>query len=467
MKDLEFLLQQSLEEAAAKIEKREISPVELVKAQLDRIEREDQALNSYITVNSSGAMEEAEKCEQEIASGIYRGPLHGIPIGLKDLIDTADMKTTYGSGIYENHMPKEDAEVVKLLKKAGAIIIGKLNTHQFAYGPTGDRSHAGPVKNPFNHAKITGGSSSGSAAAVAAGLSFGTLGTDTGGSVRIPAAFCGVVGMKPTYGRVSTKGVFPLSSTFDHVGPLTRTMKDNALLLNALIENKEDFTQLIGQSLKGKVIGIESKFYFDNVHPQVESAILKAIDLFKGLGVQIVDVDMPNMTRFSEAHKVILRSEAYAVHEQLLKDFPDQYDDEVKERLLTALETTGFDFVKALKDQERAKQGFNHVLDRVDVLISPTISILPPDINSRYTSASTDESKDVRWIITKLTGPTNLNGLPSLSVPCGFSKDGLPIGLQLIGREHDEAALYQFGYALEKELSLKPSQYLQKTMIIE
>lgn len=450
MGNLESLLLQSLEAAAAKIEKREVSPVELVQAQLDRIEREDQALNSYITVDHERALEEAKRCEEELNRGIYKGPLHGIPIGLKDLIDTAGLRTTYGSAIYENHIPNEDAEVVKLLKKAGAIIIGKQNTHQFAYGPTGDRSHAGPVRNPYDHTKMTGGSSSGSAAAVAAGLCFGSLGTDTGGSIRIPAAFCGVTGMKPTYDRVSKQGVFPLSSTLDHVGPLTRTIKDNVLLLNALVSDQEDFSRLIGKSLKGKVVGIEKGFYFQNVHPEVEKSILQVREMLKDLGVSIIEVDIPDMERFSEAHKIILRSEAYAVHETHLRDYPDLWDDEVKERLLTGLNTTGPDYVKALRDRERAKQEYKKVLDHVDVLLSPTVSILPPEINGRYTSNTTDESQHIRWTITRLTGPTNLNGLPSLSISCGFSEGGLPIGVQLIGRENEESGLYQVGWGIER-----------------
>jgi aspartyl-tRNA(Asn)/glutamyl-tRNA(Gln) amidotransferase subunit A len=447
------------------IEEKEVSPVEVTLQLLDRIEAVDPGINSFITINREDVLAQAQKAEEEIEAGLYKGPLHGIAIGIKDIIYTDKMRTTMGSEIYQDYVPEYNAAVVEKLKKAGAIIIGKLNTHQFAYGPTGDRSHFGPVKNPYDKQKITGGSSSGSAASVSACLCFGSLGTDTGGSVRIPSSFCGIVGMKPTYGRISKQGVFPLSWTLDHVGPLTRTVTDNALLLNSLIgydsndpssvhRETEDFTRYIGKGIEGMTIGLPSNFYFDDMNGEVKQVLDQTIETFRELGARIVPVTLSNLDKFTEAHKHILRSEAYAVHEQHLADYPDQWDDEVKERLLTAHDTKGYEYARALQTRQLAKDEFNRALEQVDVLFTPTLPILPPKINERHVDIEKYAGQHIRWSIIKLTAPTNLNGFPSLSIPCGFSSEGMPIGGQLIGREFDEAVLYQFGYALEQKLSI-------------
>lgn len=458
-----------LASVSVKIKEGELSPVDLVAALLDRIATEDPKINAYITVNKQEALALAKERAKEIKNGEYRGPFHGIPIGLKDLIDVKGVRTTCGSEIYENHVAEENAEIVTKLTAAGAIIIGKLNTHQFAYGPTGDRSHFGPARNPYNTGKMTGGSSSGSAAAVAACLCFGAIGTDTGGSVRIPASFCGIVGMKPTYGRVSKRGIHPLSWTLDHAGPMTRTIKDNALLLNviagydpldpdAVKSDPEDFTRLLGEGLKGKKIGIPTNFFFDGLDAEVDELVKQSIQIFKEMGLEAVEVNLPNINEMVEAHKTILRSEAYAVHEENLKNHPEKWDDEVKERLHTGLETSGVEFAKALQTRKAAKQDFNEILDGVDILLTPTVPILPLDVNSRFLTDSTDDGQHIRWKILKLTNPTNLNGFPSLSMPCGFTKEGMPVGVQLIGKEFEEAKLYQFGYALEQSLSLSTAK---------
>lgn len=451
------------------IKRKEVSPVEIASQLLTRIEKVDSTINSYITVDREAVLAQARIAEEEIEAGLYKGPLHGIAIGLKDLIYTKNMKTTMGSEIYKNYIPESNATVVDKLKKAGAIIIGKLNTHQFAYGPTGDRSYYGPTRNPFDPQKMTGGSSSGSAASVSACLCFGSLGTDTGGSVRIPASFCGVVGMKPTYGLISNYGVHPLSSTLDHVGPLTRTVTDNAILLNTLAghdpndsnsaqQETEDYSRFIGNGIEGLTIGLPSNFYFDDLNEEVRHIIDNTVEVLRGLGAIIKPVVLPNIEKFTEAHKAILRSEAYAVHEKNLKDYPNQWDDEVKERLLTALDTKGYEYIKALQIRKLAKNEFNIVLDEVDILLTPTLPILPLKINERRVDIEKYAGKHIRWLITKLTAPTNLNGFPSLSLPCGFSSDGMPVGVQLIGREFEEARLYQFGYALEHKISINTTK---------
>lgn len=466
----EEILTSDIASVSILIKERKISPVEIAIQFLERIDTVDSVINSFITVSRENVLEQAKEAEQEIEAGGYRGPLHGIPIGLKDLIYTQNLKTTMGSEIFKDFLPEYDATVVEKLKEAGAIIIGKLNTHQFAYGPTGDRSYFGPVRNPHNIEKMTGGSSSGSAAAVAACLCYGSLGTDTGGSVRVPASFCGVVGMKPTYGRISNKGVFPLSWTLDHVGPLTKTVKDNAILLNALVDynpndpnstnnKQEDFLRDIEKGIEGMKIGLPTSFYFDDMNENVREVIDESIRVLKNMGAVISKVELPNIKKFTEAHKAILRSEAYAVHEQNLIDYPDKWDDEVKERLLTAFETKGFEYAQALQIRQLAKDEFNQVLKEVDVIFTPTLPILPPNINERHVDIEKYVGQHIRWSIIKLTAPTNLNGFPSLSIPCGFSSDGLPIGIQIIGKEYNEATLYRVGHALELELALDRVKY--------
>lgn len=444
---------------STKIRHREISPVEIVEQLLKRIERVNPAINAFITVTYEEAMDSAKKAESEIANGKWRGPLHGVPIGLKDLIYTKGIRTTMGSKIYERFVPDFDATVVHKLKDVGAIIIGKLNTHEFAYGPTGDVSHFGPVRNPYDLNKMSGGSSSGSAAAVASALCFGALGTDTGGSIRIPSSACGIVGMKPTFGRVSKHGVYPLGFTLDHVGPMTRTIRDNALLLNVLAgydrqdsysaqRGEEDFTRHIGESVRGKVIGVPSTFYFDSLSDEVRKRMEEALTIFQRMGAELETVDIPALSHASWAQLKTLQSEAYAVHEEHIEQEAENFHPEVLERLVLSSEAKGYEYVKAQQIRQNISESLNKIFKRVDVLAAPTLPILPPEIGQREIQVE-KRKEQVRSALLRLTGPTSLTGLPSLSVPCGFSDTGLPIGLQLIGRSFDEAVLYQFGAAFE------------------
>jgi aspartyl-tRNA(Asn)/glutamyl-tRNA(Gln) amidotransferase subunit A len=460
------VLQSSLLRLSGLIKKRQISPMEVTRKLLERIEALNPKLNAYITVVHEKAMESALQAEKEIAAGNWKGPLHGIPIGLKDLIYTKEIKTTMGSAIYKDHIPDYDAAVVEKLKQAGAIIIGKLNTHQFAYGPTGDRSFFGAVKNPYDLSKIPGGSSSGSGASVAASMCFAALGTDTGGSIRIPSACCGIVGMKPTFGRVSKYGVFPLSWTLDHVGAMTKTVQDNAILLNVIsgyderdpysVKVKdEDFTRLLYQGVKGSIIGIPSTFYFENVDSEVEKQVRQAVEVFRSLGAEIRIIEIPHLKQISLAQQITIESEAYAVHEEILRNHSKQYDEEVKTRLLKGLSTKAYEYVQAQQVKQLAITEFNHALKEVEMILTPTLPILPTDIGQREINIH-GYQEQVRTALTRFTGPTNLNGFPSLSIPCGFSSSGLPIGLQLIGRPYDEANLYRFAYAFEQEYMVSP-----------
>jgi aspartyl-tRNA(Asn)/glutamyl-tRNA(Gln) amidotransferase subunit A len=463
------VLHWDLASLARAIKEKEISPVEVTHKLLERVDSTNKKLNAYITVLPEEALAAASRAEKEIVAGTVRSPLHGVPVGLKDIIYTRGVKTTMGSEIFRNYVPDHDAAVVEKLKQAGAIIIGKLNTHQFAYGPTGDRSYFGPVKNPYDATKITGGSSSGSGAAVAASLCYAALGTDTAGSVRIPASCCGIVGMKPTLGRVSKYGVFPLSWTLDHVGPMTRTVEDNALLLSVLSgydtrdpysaqEDTEDFTRELGRGIRGSVVGVPSSFYFENVEGEVDARIRQAIETLRDLGAEIREIEIPHAREILLAQRAILASEAFAVHEERLRNQSERFEEEVKDRLFTGEPIRAYEYVKAQQTKQLAREEFNRALEQADTIVAPTAPILPTDIDQR--EVNIDGYKEhVRSALTRLTGPTNLNGFPNLSIPCGFSSSGLPIGLQMTGRPFDEAGLYRLAHAFEQASTISTVKY--------
>jgi len=439
---------------------RRLSPVEVVRALLGRIEADE--TNSFITVTAQRALEEASLAEREILAGRHRGPLHGVPVALKDIIYTRGVRTTMGSALYAGHVPDHSATVARKLEEAGSVLIGKTNTHELAYGPTGDRSYFGPTLNPHDARRITGGSSGGSGAAVAAMLCYGALGSDTGGSIRIPAALCGIVGMKPTFGRVSKSGVFPLCWSLDHVGPITRTVEDNALMLNVLAGHDqedhysvdrpaEDFTRHLRRGLHGGGIGLPRSFYFDHVDKEVVARVLEAVEVFRSLGARVREVEIPNLIDTLHAHRLILGAEAYAVHEESLDNEPETFDEEVGERLMDGARPRAYRYAKARRRGVLATDEFDHALHGVDALLTPTLPITATDIGQREVSIG-DYEESVRSALTRFTGPTNLTGHPSLSIPCGTTATGLPVGLQLIGRHFDEATLYRFGHAYEEAM---------------
>jgi aspartyl-tRNA(Asn)/glutamyl-tRNA(Gln) amidotransferase subunit A len=405
-------------------------------------------------------MEDAARAEVEIGAGDYRGPLHGVPVGIKDLVYTKGVRTTMASAFFEDHVPEDDAAIVRRLREAGTVLLGKTNTHEFAYGPTGDRSFFGPTRNPHDPARISGGSSGGSGAAVATGLCYGAIGSDTGGSIRIPAALCGVVGMKPTFGRVGKSGVFPLAWTLDHVGPMTRTVEDNALLLSALVGHDpqdpysadrpaEDFARDLERGLGGSAVGVPTAFYFEHVDREVEARVRESVEAFRSLGAVVREVDVPNVWETLHAQRLTLAAEAYAVHEERLKSDPGRFDDQGLERLLQGEELRAHRYANAQRRKLRSRREFEEVLGEVDVILSPSVPIPATEIGQRQASINGHEEA-VYSALTRLTGPTNMNGLPSLSVPCGTTASGLPVGLQLIGRPFDEATVYRFGHAHEK-----------------
>jgi aspartyl-tRNA(Asn)/glutamyl-tRNA(Gln) amidotransferase subunit A len=437
---------------------RRLSPVEVVRALLARFEVDE--TNSFITVTAEQALERASRAEREILAGRYKGPLHGVPVALKDIIYTRGVRTTMGSALYSGHVPDHSATVAGKLEEAGSVLIGKTNTHEFAYGPTGDRSYFGPTRNPHDARRITGGSSGGSGAAVAANLCYGALGSDTGGSIRIPAALCGTVGMKPTFGRVSKSGVFPLSWSLDHTGPITRTVEDNALMLNVLAGHDpedhysvdrpaEDFTRDLERGLRGAGIGVPRGFYSEHVEEEVQARVREAAEGFVSLGAEVRQVEIPNLVDTLHAQRLILAAEAYAIHEERLENEREKIGEEVSERLMEGERPRAYRYANARRRGMLATEEFDHALHGVDVLLTPTIPITATEIGQREISIS-DYEEHVRSALTRFTGPTDLTGHPSLSVPCGATAMGLPVGLQLIGRHFDEATLYRFGHAYEE-----------------
>ena len=438
----------------------EVSPVEVTEALLGLIELD--RTNAFITVAAERAVKDARRAEAEISGGRYRGPLHGVPVAIKDLVSTEGVRTTMASAFFKDHVPDEDAAVARRLREAGTVLLGKTNTHEFAYGPTGDRSFFGPTRNPHDPGRISGGSSGGSGAAVATDLCYGAIGSDTGGSIRIPAALCGVVGMKPTFGRVGKGGVFPLAPTLDHVGPLTRTVEDNALLLSALVGHDpqdlhsvdrppEVFARDLDRGVAGATVGVPAGFFFEHVEREVEARVREAIEVFRELGAEVREVEVPNVWETLHAQRLTLAAEAYAVHEERLLSEPERFDDQGLERLLKGEELRAYRYANAQRRKLLSRREFEEVLGTVDVILAPSVPIAATEIGQREMSIEGHEEA-VYSALTRLTGPTNMNGLPSLSVPCGTTASGLPVGLQLIGRPFDEATLYRFGHAYENSL---------------
>ena len=444
----------TIAEASDLLRRKQISPIDLTTSCLARIEQLNPTLNAFITVMHDSALAQAREAEAEIASGNWRGPLHGIPIGLKDLIDTAGVKTTCGSALFADRVPTEDAEIVKRLKHAGAVLIGKQNMQEFAWGGTSTSSHFGPVHNPWDNDRIAGGSSGGSAAAVAAGMCFAAIGTDTGGSVRQPAAFCGIVGLKPTYGRVSTRGVFPLSPSLDHVGPLCRSVIDTALMLESIAGyDKWDTTSVdmpldsYASALNVKTkprIGIVRRPFFDDLDPEIESAMNEAFKQIRDLSSDLVEIDLPSTPGAVQAPEV------YALHARYFRESPELYGRWMRERLKQAAAVDTVTYIEARQELDRVRRFVGDVFSKVDLLITPTTRV--PPITIREAMDMSPEPAGELWLWN--TRPFNAYGIPTISIPCGFTQSGLPIGLQIAGPNFSEGSLLSFAHALERSLNL-------------
>jgi aspartyl-tRNA(Asn)/glutamyl-tRNA(Gln) amidotransferase subunit A len=446
----------TIDEARDLLRRRRLSPVELTHAFLNRIEAVDHKTHAFVTVTAEAALEQARVAEAEIAHGKYRGPLHGIPIALKDLYNTRGVRTTAHSRVLADNVPLEDATAVARLRRAGAVILGKLAMHEFALGGQPDpRALFPPARNPWDLSRIPGGSSSGSGVAVAAGLCMGALGSDTGGSIRRPASHCGIVGLKPTYGRVSRYGVYPLAWSLDHCGPMTRTVEDTALMLQAIAGADPqdptasaapvpDYRAALRAGIQGLRIGVPRHYYFTNepdVDPQVLAAVDQALDTLRGLGCEVRDVEVPSLADASPAGSIIMTSEAYAYHEKDLRERPDDYGPTRRQFLIGGL-LTAADYIQAQRVRGILREEFAAVLRDVDVLVTPSFPMTAPPFEGVDPAAS---SRGFRYLT-----PFNLTGLPALSVPCGFTAAGLPIGMQVVARPFAEETVLRLGYAYQQ-----------------
>jgi aspartyl-tRNA(Asn)/glutamyl-tRNA(Gln) amidotransferase subunit A len=435
-----------------------VSCEELTQAALNRIEVQNPTLNAVVSVAPDQVLQQARGVDREIRAGRWRGPLHGIPLGLKDVIDCRGMRTTMGSAFCQDNVARSDASAVRRLRRAGAVLIGKLHTHEYAFGATGEESHIGPCRNPHGPGRITGGSSSGPAAAVASGMCVAALGTDSGGSVRIPAALCGVVGLKPTMGRISRSGVGPLSWTLDHVGAITHSIADNAVLLTVLSgfdpsdpkstrRRPEDFARYLGEGVRGLRIGLPSSF-FEYLDPLVRSGVDEALRVWRDRGCELCVVDLPQLDRFVTAQRTVLATEAYAIHRQRFEEQPQLFQESVGQRLHDASMISAWRYAESYRLIDDATRTFDRALADVDVLATATVPILAPLLGQWETCAA-GLAESVQSALTRLTGATNFTGHPSLTMPSPGSQFGLPVGVQLIGRRWAEALLYRFGQTLE------------------
>lgn len=450
----------TIHEASALLRDGRLSPVELTWAFLDRIETLDPTLLAYITVLGEDAMSEARAAEEEIRRGDYRGPLHGIPIALKDLYDTAGVRTTAASRIMAGRAPAQDATTTARLREAGAILLGKLTLHEFALGGP-DASTGFPLaRNPWNLDHIPGGSSSGSGTAIAAGLCMGTLGSCTGGSIRGPAAHCGIVGLKATYGRVSRYGVVPLSWTLDHCGPMTWNVEDTAHMLQAIAGHDPkdptssraavpDYSRSLVEGIGGMRIGVPRDFFFSD-HPKISAEVLAtvdaALDELVRLGAKVEDVSVPMLEYAGAAQPVIMLSEAFAYHRANLRSQPENFGDMCRARFRMGGLFSGGDYVQAQRVRKALTSEFNEALSRYDLIASPAMS------NPATRFDETDVMTTAR--APSFTGPYNLTGMPAISVPCGFTGLGLPIGLQLAGRPFDEPTVIRAAYTYQQHVRL-------------
>ena len=443
----------TIQQLGQAIRKGSISPVEVTSDCLARIEKLNPALNAFITVLADSALDQARRAEQEVRSGHYRGPLHGIPIGLKDILDTAGVRTTAASAQYKDRMPGEDAEVVRRVRAAGAVVLGKQNLHEFAYGGSSMISVFGEVRNSWDTARIAGGSSGGSATSVAAGLGVAAIGTDTAGSLRLPAAYCGVVGLKPTYGRVSARGVVPLSWSFDHVGPLANSVGDAAVMLQMLAGYDAgdpasidapvpDYGALDKRPPRPR-IGVPRSFFFDDLHPDVATAIEKTIQVFQGLHAEIRDIRLEVPT-----DRTLSSAESWAFHEPMVARSPELYQRATLDRIQSGAGITAAAALRARRDLEAGRHAIREVFEGLDIVLTPTVPIPPPLIAELREHPENLRPQEL--LMLRNTRPFNAWGIPAISLPCGLTTDGLPIGLQLAGPAWREDLLLQVAHAYEQ-----------------
>jgi aspartyl-tRNA(Asn)/glutamyl-tRNA(Gln) amidotransferase subunit A len=451
--DLSYL---TVSEAAAGLRRKEFSPVDLTKTCLDRIETLDGRLHTFITITADLALKQAREAERELLTAKDHGPLHGIPIALKDLYATKGIRTTCHSAVLEHWIPDHDATAVVKLQEAGTILLGKLGMHEFAFGGPSVDAPFPAVKNPWNTAHIPGGSSSGSGAALAAGLCYGALGSDTGGSIRTPSSHCGIVGIKPTYGRVSRYGVVPLSWSLDHAGPMARSVEDCAILLQAIAgyDAKDpasanlavpDFRAGFRDGIKGLRVGVPRANWFDEnkgTDPETEAVFDNALKTLESLGAVIIEIDGKAFSNARKANQTILVCEAYAYHEKTLQATPMKFGSSVRRRMLEGAFLSAADYITAQRARSELNEQIRTNFLRVDVFATPSAP-RPPEA---FESMDPNEQN----LRPNFTNPFNLTGLPAISVPCGFTSGNLPVGLQIVARPFEEATCFRVAHACEQ-----------------
>ncbi|HLZ69089.1 MAG TPA: amidase [Dehalococcoidia bacterium] len=445
--------------AAELIRSREVSPVDLADEYLARIGRLNPAVNAYVAVTAERARADARRAAEEIAAGNYRGPLHGVPIALKDLYDTAGIETAGGAKFLRGRVPAQDSTPARKLREAGSVLLGKLNTHELAYGVTTNNPHFGATHNPWKLDHIPGGSSGGSGAAIAAGMAVATLGTDTGGSIRIPASLCGCVGLKPTYGRASKAGVLPLSYLLDHPGPIVQSVEDAAIVLGAIAGYDPDdpatvpvpvidYTAELRAGVGGLRVGVLRSYFFERLDDEVRAAVEAAIATLRGLGAEPRDVEIPGIQEAVASLFGIVLVEAQAIHAEPLASRPADFGPDVGAILSQPTPPTAA-VAAALRAKDVLSVAMRRELETVDLLLTPTTPLPAIPIGQETVKYGGVEEPAIAAFV-RCTGPFNASGLPALSLPCGFTRAGLPIGLQLAGRPFDEATVLRAGHAYEQ-----------------
>ena len=450
----------SIAELAQGYRDKSFSPVDAARAYFARIAQHNDKVNAFVTLCEEDALAEAKQAETEIAAGQWRGPMHGIPIGHKDLYQTAGVRSTAGSRVLENHVLDSDATGVARLKQAGAVMLGKLNTHEFAYGPTNDSSMFGPCRNPWDPTRFSGGSSGGSGAAVALRLCAGATGSDTGGAIRMPSACCGITGLKPTYGRTSRAGIYPLCWIMDHSGPMTRSAEDAALMFqpmpgpdgrDAAVADRAvpDYAAVLDGDIKGLRIGVPTHYFFDRAIPEIAEAAQNAIAVLEGLGAEVREVDIAYIDHAAAAALVLYLSEGTAYHDDHIATIGELYTDQVRLFLEIGNYVLAKDYLHAQRYRTLLGHAMADVLAEVDVLAMPSLPITAQPLGQEEIDIR-GETDSVFGAILRNTEPFDLTGLPALVAPCGIASDGMPMSLQIAGRPFDEAGLFKFGHAFQQ-----------------